>query len=112
MVSSLAGSLAVVSCKEPLKLSLVAHIRSLLAQTQQMDPQTVEHAANALTSDNLDLGCSIIEKAAGDKGIRDIDERLAQAYQVRISLSLSLSLSCSGKGLKRQHWPACQDKMF
>ncbi len=82
MVSSLAGSLAVVSCKEPLKMSLAAHLRALLTQAQQMDPQLAEHAAGVLTADNLDLGCSIIEKAAGDKGIRDIDERLARAYAV------------------------------
>jgi CCR4-NOT transcription complex subunit 1 len=32
MVQNLAGSLALVTCKEPLRMSIVAHIRSLMLQ--------------------------------------------------------------------------------
>ncbi len=35
-----------------------------------------------LMNDNLELGCTFIEKAATDKAIREIDERLLPAYQV------------------------------
>jgi hypothetical protein len=35
-----------------------------------------------LVNDNLDLGCTIIERAATDKAVRDIDKSLAQAYEV------------------------------
>jgi hypothetical protein len=31
-----------------------------------------------LVNDNLDLGCTIIERAATDKAVRDIDKSLAQ----------------------------------
>ena len=34
-----------------------------------------------ITQDNLELGCTIIEKAATDKAIREIDERLIGAFQ-------------------------------
>jgi CCR4-NOT transcription complex subunit 1 len=41
MVSSLAGSLALVTCKEPLRVSLSNQLRSMLAQ---LDPNTLEPA--------------------------------------------------------------------
>lgn len=36
-------------------------------------------------NDNLDLGCSIIEKAATEKAIHEIDEHLLQGYQVYVA---------------------------
>jgi Domain of unknown function (DUF3819) len=36
-------------------------------------------------NDNLDLGCTIIERAATDKAVRDIDKSLAAAYDARAS---------------------------
>lgn len=45
------------------------------------------HSAGAssqvITGDNFELGCTIIEKSATDKAIRDINERLAPAFQAR-----------------------------
>ncbi len=50
-----------------------------------MTPYQTLFAAHAqvLTNDNLELGCTFIEKAATDKAIREIDERLLPAYQAR-----------------------------
>lgn len=36
-----------------------------------------------IATDNLDLGCTIFEKAATEKAIREIDERLVQQYNNR-----------------------------
>ena len=36
-----------------------------------------------ITTDNIDLGCSCIEKATVDKAIRDINERLSPAFKAR-----------------------------
>lgn len=36
-------------------------------------------------TDNLDLGCTIIERAATDKAVRDIDKSLAAQYEARIT---------------------------
>ena len=33
--------------------------------------------------DNLELGCTFIEKAATDKALRDVDKALAQQYEAR-----------------------------
>lgn len=38
-----------------------------------------------LVNDNLDLGCTIIERAATDKAVRDIDKSLAAQYDARIN---------------------------
>ena len=35
-----------------------------------------------VVNENLELGCSVIEKAATDKAVNEIDERLALAYEV------------------------------
>ncbi|GFH13784.1 CCR4-NOT transcription complex subunit 1, partial [Haematococcus lacustris] len=69
MVSSLAGSLALVTCKDPLRVALTATLRALL--TNQLpsanDAGVVEQVAAVVCNDNLDLGCAIIERAATDK---------------------------------------------
>lgn len=36
-----------------------------------------------IATDNLDLGCTIFEKAATEKAIREMDERLIQQYASR-----------------------------
>ncbi|KAK9843414.1 hypothetical protein WJX81_000935 [Elliptochloris bilobata] len=81
MVSSLAGQLALVTCREPMRVSLLEMLRSLLQPA--LEPVALEHAATVLMNDNLELGCTFIEKAATDKAIREIDERLLPAYQAR-----------------------------
>lgn len=83
MVSSLAGSLALVTCKEPLRVSIANQLRQALVQPAGIDAQLLEQTVHVATADNLDLGCALIEKAATDKALRDIDEALAPAYVVR-----------------------------
>jgi len=82
MVSSLAGSLALVTCKEPLRVSLTNQLKQLLTPYCS-DQGILEHTITVISQDNLDLGCTIIEKAATDKAVRDIDDRLLNCYHVR-----------------------------
>eukprot|EP01114_Cavostelium_apophysatum_P013415 TRINITY_DN3247_c0_g1_i5.p1 TRINITY_DN3247_c0_g1~~TRINITY_DN3247_c0_g1_i5.p1 ORF type:complete len:2234 (+),score=701.16 TRINITY_DN3247_c0_g1_i5:75-6776(+) len=84
MVQNLAGSLALVTCKEPLRVSMSNHLRSILqAQTPEQLHPMVEQAVQILASDNLDLACTIIEKAATEKAVRDTDEALSVAFNIR-----------------------------
>ena len=86
MAASLAGSLALVTCKEPLRVSAANALRSLLAAhqaTAEVDPAVVEQAVAVACSDNLELGCNLIEAAAQDKARRDVDDALASAYAAR-----------------------------
>jgi hypothetical protein len=46
---------------------------------------TPTHQSQLLVNDNLDLGCTIIERAATDKAVRDIDKSLAAQYEARIN---------------------------
>jgi CCR4-NOT transcription complex subunit 1 len=86
MAASLAGSLALVTCKEPLRVSAANALRGLLAAHQaaaEMDPAVVEQAVAVACSDNLELGCNLIEAAAQDKARRDVDDALTSAYAAR-----------------------------
>lgn len=83
MVSNLAGSLALVTCKEPLRVSIGSHMRQLLNNaTPGTDQQTMELLVQQCSADNLELGCMLIEKAATEKAMRDVDEAMAPSLQV------------------------------
>ena len=87
MVRTLSGSLALVTCKEPLLQSIANHLRQLLAAATNMpqgsaDPEH-ERAATVCAKENLDLGCMLIEKAATEKSVRDISEAFATPLQER-----------------------------
>jgi len=70
MVSSLAGSLALVTCKEPLRVSLSNQLRSML---QQLDPNTLEQAVQvgAGAGHEGDWGgeCEDAHSMAGKRGL-------------------------------------------
>ncbi len=84
MVTSLAGSLALVTCKEPLRMSIDTHLRQLLnTHAPEWAAQAVDAVVISCSSDNLELGCMLIEKAATEKAVRDIDELLASAMSSR-----------------------------
>lgn len=73
MVQQLAGSLALVTCKEPLRVSIGNHVRSILTSAIiSADPAVIDQAAQSICNENLDLGCRIIEKAAKDKAAHDL----------------------------------------
>ena len=82
MVSTMAGSLAMVTCKELLRNSIMNNLRNLLASVTQ-DKTTVDQIVQVCTNDNLNLGCALVEKAAMEKSTRDIDEQLNTHYQAR-----------------------------
>jgi CCR4-NOT transcription complex subunit 1 len=86
MAASLAGSLALVTCKEPLRVSAANALRSLLAAHRaaaDVEPSVVEQAVAVACGDNLELGCTLIEAAAQDKARHDVDDALASAYALR-----------------------------
>ncbi|XP_048431931.1 CCR4-NOT transcription complex subunit 1 isoform X3 [Pyrus x bretschneideri] len=82
MVASLAGSLAHVTCKEPLRTSISTQLRNSL-QGSNIPNDHLEHAVQLVTNDNLDLGCAIIEQAATDKAVQTIDGEITQQLSLR-----------------------------
>ncbi|XP_076942862.1 uncharacterized protein LOC143612873 [Bidens hawaiensis] len=84
MVASLAGSLAHVTCKEPLRGSISSQLRNnLQALNLNVATELLEHAVQLVTNDNLDLGCALIEQAATEKAVQTIDSELAPQLSIR-----------------------------
>ncbi|KAL3649432.1 hypothetical protein CASFOL_005835 [Castilleja foliolosa] len=82
MVARLAGSLAHVTCKEPLRGSISTQLRSAL-QGLSISNDLLEYAVQLVTNDNLDLGCVLIEQAATEKAVQTIDGEIAPQFTVR-----------------------------
>ena len=89
MVANLAGSLALVTCREPLRSSVSSHLRQLLTSSTrsenlgEQDQNVIEQCVQICATDNLELGCKLIEKAATEKAVRDVDEALGAAMSAR-----------------------------
>ncbi|WFD33892.1 CCR4-NOT core subunit cdc39 [Malassezia cuniculi] len=83
MAQTMAGSLALVTCKEPLRMSIAAHARSLFAASGVGEQQLPEQGLHFLVQDNLDLACSVVEKTAMEQALVKVDEGLATAYALR-----------------------------
>lgn len=72
MVKSLARNLALVTCKEPLRMSITNYIRTPPGhpvQEQFMPEGTILMCVN----DNLDFACSIIAESAEENSVSEID---------------------------------------
>ncbi|GAA6042737.1 hypothetical protein JCM8097_005557 [Rhodosporidiobolus ruineniae] len=85
MVQNLAGSLALVTCKEPLRLSMVTHARTILLQNGFTEETLPEQQLLVIVADNLDLACSVVEKVAMEKAVLEVDDGLGPAYLARRS---------------------------
>jgi len=101
MVQYLAGNLALVTCKEPLRSNMVAHLRHLLNEqgyTEVSPPLTSlfrrlnfllfqqvvsEHAVMLIVTDNIDVACATIEKAAMERAVAEVDDAFSIAYADR-----------------------------
>jgi len=96
MVANLAGSLALVTCREPLRASVSTHLRQLLiasatggnnestnAQLSDEVQNVIDQCVSSCSQDNLELGCMLIEKAATEKAVRDMEEAISPALQAR-----------------------------
>ena len=90
MVANLAGSLALVTCREPLRSSVSTHLRQLLTSSLgrseklgEQEQNVIEQCVQICATDNLELGCMLIEKAATEKAVREVEEALASAVTAR-----------------------------
>eukprot|EP00392_Amoebophrya_sp_AT5.2_P012101 g12196.t1 len=95
MVSSVAGSLAVVTCKEQLCRALVQQLSAALlggsAESQYHVFTTVVHG---LARENLPLACSLVEKAVVDRALKEV-ERYMDFMNINAAL---IDASAAGGG--------------
>ncbi|KAI0085426.1 Not1-domain-containing protein [Irpex rosettiformis] len=82
MAQKLAGSLALVTCKEPLKSNLTAHIRANLIENGIVEVMSDQVIA-LLVQDNLDIACQAIEKAARERATLEVEEGFVTAFDAR-----------------------------
>ncbi|KAI5360794.1 Putative CCR4-Not complex component, Not1, CCR4-NOT transcription complex subunit 1, domain 4 [Septoria linicola] len=81
MVKSLSGSLALVTCKEPLRMSITNNIRVLAGRT--LPEQLPEGQILMFVNDNIDTVCRLVEQAAEDHSLAEIDLQLQDALNDR-----------------------------
>ncbi|KKY26736.1 putative ccr4-not transcription complex subunit [Phaeomoniella chlamydospora] len=82
MVKSLAGSLALVTCKEPLRMSITNYMRRPPEQSEH-ENFLPEGVIMICLNDNLDKACSYIEKAAEEKSVSEIDRHIEGQIEAR-----------------------------
>ncbi|KAF2872099.1 CCR4-Not complex component, Not1-domain-containing protein [Massariosphaeria phaeospora] len=81
MVKSLSGSLALVTCKEPLRMSIQNNIR-LMARDLPEQALPEGHVL-MFVNDNLDLVCSTVEQAAEMSSMAEIDMQIEEMVRSR-----------------------------
>ncbi|KAF4550963.1 Not1-like protein [Elsinoe fawcettii] len=81
VVKALSGSLALVTCKEPLRMSIMNNIRLLAAQ--HMPDQLPEGNILMFVNDNLDTVCRLVEQSAESHSVAEIDAQLEHAFEAR-----------------------------
>lgn len=80
MVKATAGSLALVTSKEPLRANFTNYMRSLSSESQQGLPEgTIIMCVNS----NLDNASNIIEKATQDRAMVEIQEMMEPELEMR-----------------------------
>lgn len=84
MAQKLAGSLALVTCKEPLKSNLTNHLRTYLIESGFTEVLQQDQVALILMSDNLEIACAAIEKAAMERALTDVDAAFEDQYDARM----------------------------
>ncbi|RCH85657.1 hypothetical protein CU098_005009 [Rhizopus stolonifer] len=79
MARSLAGSLAMVTCKEPLRMSMTNNMQNIFVNNG-LNEATADEAASITAINNLDLICTVIEKTAMEKATAEVDDILMNDY--------------------------------
>lgn len=86
MVQSLSSSLANVICKEPLRVSILNHLRLLLKDVAlPVDQNLLDFSLQTVVAENLDNACEIIEKVSTERAIAEVNEQLSGAVEARKS---------------------------
>ncbi|GAB7361968.1 hypothetical protein MBLNU230_g2005t1 [Neophaeotheca triangularis] len=81
VVKALSGSLALVTCKEPLRMSITNNIRILASRS--LPEQLPEGQILMFVNDNIDNVCNLVENAAEQHSLAEIDAQLDAAVKQR-----------------------------
>ncbi|KAI4281286.1 MAG: hypothetical protein L6R38_003811 [Xanthoria sp. 2 TBL-2021] len=81
MVRQLSGSLALVTCKEPLRMSMNNYIR--VEQSDLPEHAIPEGAVLMCVNDNLDIACEIVQKQAEERSMPEIEAHIEAEIATR-----------------------------
>ena len=81
MARQLSGSLALVTCKEPLRMSMNNHIR--LQQDETPENTIPEGAVLMCVNDNLDTACEIVQRQAEERSMPEIEVHIENEILIR-----------------------------
>ena len=73
IVQNLSGSLALVTCREPLRVALCQYLKEYLTAQTSLDEESIDKIVQITSLDNLDLGCALIKKAVIEKALEDVN---------------------------------------
>jgi len=90
MVRNVTAGMSMITCREPLLVSLTNNIKSSLMTTLRVSPngnmqqkEQLEQVAQSIANDNLELCCVFIQKTAVERALHETDKRLATEYELR-----------------------------
>ena len=83
MVKALAGPLAQTTCRDPMKASMLTHLRSLMLQNGYHEEQIPDNEILQVVNDNLDMACGMVEKLASDRAFGSMNEQIESAVLLR-----------------------------
>lgn len=84
MVQCLAGSLAMVTCREPLRMSMSNQLKEILKK-YELPQKELEQIVKAISNENLDIGSTYIQKSVIGKARQRVSEDAAirEALEMR-----------------------------
>ena len=73
IIQNLAGNLALVTCREPLKMAFQKNLKLVLEQID-VEEKIKEEIIHSTSIENLDLGCALIKKAVIEKALDEVSQ--------------------------------------
>ncbi|XP_046333509.2 CCR4-NOT transcription complex subunit 1-like isoform X5 [Haliotis rufescens] len=87
MVRNITAGLALITCREPLFISINNNLKNAFMATlrgaTQAQKTLIEEAATLVAQDNAELACAFIQKTAVERAIPEMDKRLATEFDLR-----------------------------
>ncbi|OII76230.1 NOT1 domain-containing protein [Cryptosporidium andersoni] len=86
MVAALSGSMAVAACREPLRVAFTGQLRQVLHPNptrEGEDHVLIEQVIQVICSDNIDLGCQVVEQAVIERAIEEVDDIISPGIIAR-----------------------------
>jgi CCR4-NOT transcription complex subunit 1 len=102
VVKHLSGCLAMVTCREPLRMSMSNHVRAISRSYHDNIPEGV---ILMFVNDNLDTVCRVIEEAAEKYSIAEIENQIREAISMR-------QVHASGNSDRPFNWPPSSNYSF